>query len=606
MTKKRRIVERWAVLGCFAAALACGGEEREQAARLVSLDVSPPEAVVFLGETLALEAIGSFEGGRQEAMEAAWSSSDPTVGTVDPERLEVSALFPGEITIEANAGGLVGTARIAVRARSTMARIEPGAAHLLPGDTLALAWVAVDPAGALVDGAPTWSSSHPEVAEIGPDGIVSARGAGSATIQGAWEGIEAAAHLVVSPLAPESVVIHAEERRLEVGSEVRLEATVLDRDGQPMPGVGVQWISESPTVVSVDATGKALILRPTGGDVLAQAGDAVGRIRLEGIIDYVQAVANGEGSSRTTCAVDRQGRAYCWGDNSYNQLGDGLSVGTKIPKRIEWLPKLTRIDAPAGDWPMGARLRFYGIAADGLVFTWGQGVEDRREFAPPYRVARRIVREVYDGIGVKGGKGPGVGCDLTQKGALICDGEQMVREGAHLPLEGDPEPAHAPIVEVAGAWWPCWRYDSGEVSCSGHDRYRGTDIPWARVIDLPGPARALAAARGTICALLEGGEVHCWQGLGGRFTASLQAEAPGPVTALTGDYESICGATDGGWVCWREYRAHSLESTHWLGPPVLRGFANMASYDPISELGVDPGGTLWHLGDPPTRAPGQR
>lgn len=590
--------------------------------RAIALEVSPPAAVLLVGEVLEVQAIATFEGGRTEGVDASWSSSDPSRATVSAQTREVVGLFPGAITLTATSGGRTAAAALTVQARSTVARIEPATAHLLPGDTLALDWIAIDPVGAQVEGQPTWSSSDPDVAGVAPDGVVTARGTGSVTIRGEGEGIEATAHLVVSPLAPDRIEILAAERKLEVGREVYLEATVFDRDGQPMPEVHVQWTSESPTVVSVDGKGKALILRPAGGDVLALAGDAVGRIRLEGIIQFAQAVSIGAGSARSTCAVDGQGRAFCWGDNSYGQLGDGLRRPISIPLRVEWVPKLARIDAPAGLIDSAGTLRaFYGIAEDGRLVSWGQNAPEGGRIPLPYALMQRIERPWLDGSGAMPPHGLRR-CDRTKKGALICtsdqgqDPMQMVREGSPLPLAGDPEPADEPIVEVAGAAMFCWRYEGGGVSCdASHGGQRRT-----QAFSLPGPARALAASRRSVCALLEGGAVHCWQkvftlGWDARgvatqvlqgFTQPQQAEAPGPISALAGDYESICGATAGGWFCWKQHHAPSVGSSDWLGPPEPRGLPDITSYDPLSELGVDRAGILWHLGDPPTRAPGQR
>lgn len=626
MTSEWLGVTRWVVLGCFVVLSACGGEG-EQRAPLVSIAVSPPEAVVFVGETLELRAIGSFEGGKQEALEATWSSSDPAVGAVDPERLEFSALFPGEVTIQANAGGFAGTAEISVRARATVARVEPSTAHLLPGDSLALSWIAIDPSGVLVEGQPVWSSSDPTVASVDAEGVVRATGVGAATVHGTREGLEAAARVVVAPLPPARVEIRADETKLEVGATTHLEATVFDRDGGVMD-VPVTWVSESPTVVSVGEEGKATLLRPAGGDVLALVGDTAGRIRLEGYLDYTQARGVGSGEDRSTCALDRHGRAYCWGANDHGQLGSGGKRPTSIPARVEGAPLLARLERPAGvTAPTDARQAFVGITQDGRLYGWGQGAPEGRWMTRSYQVSRWIERPWTDptpGVAFAAGVRT---CELTTKGAGICWGDrdptptQVVREGSPLRAQGDPDPLHEPIVQVAGARMFCWRYESGEVSCDLSSRWgdtQNTPIP------LQEPAIDLVAARRSACALGESGAVYCWQRVcelvwlpnGGappsliqeclEFTPALQARAPAPVTQLVATYDAICGATEVGWTCWKQHHAANPSTTAWLGEPEPGDFGGFLTLDPLSELAFDEDGILWHLTSPPTRARGQR
>lgn len=609
-----------AMLG--AAVLAsCGDDEAER--RLVSLQISPPAAVAYVGDTLALRAIGTYEGGGTEGMEVRWTSSDPAVATIDVERGEVTAIFPGEATVTGSGGGFAGSATITVRALATMARIQPEAAHLLPGDTLPLEWIAIDPAGGQVPGEPTWSSSDPDVATVSAAGVVTATGVGAATIHATREGLAATTHLVVSPLPPDRVEIRADVDRVEVGGEILLEATVYDRDGVEMPDVPVTWTSESPTVVSVDGWGKAVLLRPAGGDVLAQAGEAVGRIRLHGFVDYLQAVSVGGPAARSTCALDRNGRAHCWGDNAHGQLGDGSRRSTSIPVQVRGVVGALRLEAPAGvEGPGDAMATFTAVLEDGRLHRWGQGVQEG-PIALPYAVDRRIERPWIDAEGTLPPHGNTI-CDLTRRGALICTDDQeqnplqMVREGRPERFEGDPAPIHGRIVEVAGATMFCWRYESGEVSCDAS--HRGGGWREALPIPLPEPAVGLAAARRSVCALLESGGVVCWQKVFVKveehsrppfqallgLTDVVQARAPGPVTELVGDREAICGRVDGGWTCWRQYHAAALWSFGWLGEPEQRDVGGYATYDPLGGLAFDEDGILWHLGDVPTRAPGQR
>jgi alpha-tubulin suppressor-like RCC1 family protein len=64
-----------------------------------------------------------------------------------------------------------------------------------------------------------------------------------------------------------------------------------------------------------------------------------------------------------TCGVAGTGRAYCWGDDTLGQLGDGKLVGTSIPRLVTTAVSFT--DLTAG----GAH--GCGLTSIGTAFCWG-------------------------------------------------------------------------------------------------------------------------------------------------------------------------------------------------------------------------------------------
>ncbi|MEK9506460.1 putative Ig domain-containing protein [Gaopeijia maritima] len=97
--------------------VACGGDGSsgpDPLDAVSSVSVSPGTATLDLGTTLQLAA--AVRNGRDEPMTTAvsWSSSDPTVATVDASGL-VRALNPGSVTVTARAEGVSGTAQFDTR-----------------------------------------------------------------------------------------------------------------------------------------------------------------------------------------------------------------------------------------------------------------------------------------------------------------------------------------------------------------------------------------------------------------------------------------------------------------------------------------------------------
>ncbi len=78
------------------------------------------------------------------------------------------------------------------------------------------------------------------------------------------------------------------------------------------------------------------------------------------------------GGSLYTCAR-ADGRAYCWGDNTYGQLGDGTTTQRKTPVAVSTLGVLSGkivTSIAAGDTHVCA-------IADGWVYCWGEGTNGR-------------------------------------------------------------------------------------------------------------------------------------------------------------------------------------------------------------------------------------
>lgn len=97
--------------------VACGGDGGsgpDPLDAVAAVSVSPGTAILDLGTTLQLAA--AVRNGRDEPVTTAvvWSSSDPTVATVDASGL-VRALNPGSVTVTARAEGVSGTAQFDTR-----------------------------------------------------------------------------------------------------------------------------------------------------------------------------------------------------------------------------------------------------------------------------------------------------------------------------------------------------------------------------------------------------------------------------------------------------------------------------------------------------------
>lgn len=110
----------------------------------------------------------------QEGVTVEWSSSNEAVATVSQEGV-VTAVAEGTATITATAGSASATCTVTVTKPQDSVRINPSSLSLTVGEKDSLG--VVHSAGTVV-----WTSSNTAVATVAQDGVVTAVGAGTATI----------------------------------------------------------------------------------------------------------------------------------------------------------------------------------------------------------------------------------------------------------------------------------------------------------------------------------------------------------------------------------------------------------------------------------------
>jgi uncharacterized protein YjdB len=123
------------------------------------------------------------------------------------------------------------------------------------------------------DAAVTWFSRNPAVASVDDTGVIAATGNGTTQIVAAVGNVSGETTVTVAQ-RPVAISVHPLEATLTAIAEtVALEATVHDRNGEPIPGVGVSWVGGDPSVASVDPTG-LVTARGTGTvQITARLGD---------------------------------------------------------------------------------------------------------------------------------------------------------------------------------------------------------------------------------------------------------------------------------------------------------------------------------------------
>jgi uncharacterized protein YjdB len=168
--------------------------------QLASLSIASP-APLRVGDTLTLALSGQDESGKPiPGVRATWSSSDPSVASVEQSSGLIRARAPGGTLIIARSGGESAISSVSVAPAPVVSVDVSGARPLKVGDTLDLRAAPRDQRGVELSGHPAaWASSNPDVASVDSSGVVVALAAGSADISASVDGKAGKVRVTVLP-----------------------------------------------------------------------------------------------------------------------------------------------------------------------------------------------------------------------------------------------------------------------------------------------------------------------------------------------------------------------------------------------------------------------
>ena len=263
-------------------ALACASEESTAPAdtTVASVEVDPGAVtLVSFGESEQLSATARSAGGTAVSATFTWSSSDPSIATVNTSG-NVIAVSDGVSSITATAAG-VGSNSVTVTVAQELGIVEvtPADETLITlGDAAVFAATGTDALGNAMEGFVwEWSSSIETVATVDADGNATAQGVGATSITATNAGVSGSGQLLVAPVPvarldmPDSV---------DVGGQVSVDVQLLTAGYGSLTGAFALALSFDPAVLqysSDTAAGYvASIFDNTAGTIRMVASEPMG------------------------------------------------------------------------------------------------------------------------------------------------------------------------------------------------------------------------------------------------------------------------------------------------------------------------------------------
>jgi uncharacterized protein YjdB len=248
------------------------------------VSVAPSFDVRVTGQSVTLTATAFDSAGMLiTGRPVAWSSSDTTIARVSAAGV-VSAVGPGLPRIFARVDTTTGWIHEYVLARAVSIKVLPDTDTVFVGTATRLRAVVRGVAGDTLARVVQWWTLDTTLVRVGPDGLVTGVGIGTAGVWGSVDAVLAVAHVVVRTGPVDTVVLSRNPAPpLFAGDTVTLSATPVGR-GSGLPDRSISWASSDTSVFTISASGLVLARK---------AGRAVAIAISEGV------------SARDTVIVDR-------------------------------------------------------------------------------------------------------------------------------------------------------------------------------------------------------------------------------------------------------------------------------------------------------------
>jgi len=310
---------------------------------VASVTVTPSSASVVEGGTVQLsaetrDADNNLLTGRAET----WVSTNTAAATVSPSGL-VSGVAAGTAQITVTSEGKSATATITVTLVPVASvSVSLAATSVQAGQTTQASATTRDASDNVVIGrVVTWSSDAQSVATVNAtSGLVTAVGAGPATITAQSEGKTGSATVTVTPIPVATVAVTLTPSTLTAVETAEASAVTLDASGGTLTGRAIAWSTSNPFFATVSSTGLVTAVSAGTANIIAISEGKSGSATLTVTPAPVTSATVSPASASVTAGTTQQltatlrdvhgnvlsGRSVIW-SSSNNSLATVSSTG---------------------------------------------------------------------------------------------------------------------------------------------------------------------------------------------------------------------------------------------------------------------------------------
>ncbi len=245
--------------------------------------------------------------------------------------------------------------------------ISPTSASLSSlGETAAFTAEITDQNGDTYDGTALWSSSNDDIFTVTAQGVVTAVGNGSATLNAFFQDLSATAPVVVDQV-PAAITISPDSARLtSLGEKAAFAAAITDANGAEVPGTA-RWSSSDIGVFTVDASGGVTAIANGSGTLTASFENLSATAAV--VVEQVPVVISVSPGSARLASL---------GDTAVFTATMFDALGVEVPGTTAWSSSNTSV---------------FTVDANGVVTAAGNGAETLTASFESLRTAASVVVE---------------------------------------------------------------------------------------------------------------------------------------------------------------------------------------------------------------------
>lgn len=536
-----------------AAQAGCEGSSRPTLLTPHSFEIGAATTNLRVGEFLQVQAVMRSEGGTVlPDAKVTWSSTDETVMSVDTLGF-VTAHWPGEAGVVGRAGELADTLFFQVHTPIGSVAIGPDSLRLILGDEHRLTVTAYDSSGAILPRLVKIriSSSNPEIVAIEEGSRLRAAGLGAAVVSVSAEGVEHAVRTQVLTVSFETIsrgsgfacgltadgeaVCWGGNRSSQLGviTPYQCIGSVNQYCGQASKNVPV-YVDTPLRFELVDAGHLHACALTADHKAYCWGNDSFDQLGTTAETGFCSDLISGEGGRCTakplpvegdhefssisagwdhSCGVTTNNAAYCWGNGTYGALGNGSTESSVTPILVSGGHSFTQVSASS--------THSCGLTLSGKAYCWGRNTLGELGIGTPDDIVHpEPVAVTGDLTFSQVSAGLSNTCGVTTDRSVYCWGY-----GAQL---GSEPPETCPRTSNT----------TGDIPCAPYPVPINTEAVFVTVDSWTGMS----------CAVTPEGAAYCWSS---HINLPIPVGGAPPFRSVSAGALAACGmGTDGVAYCW--------------------------------------------------------